>query len=87
MLADALQDVGCDNDGILSHCRTERTHVRGWPAGTAIARETPPPRERYEPRSRSPARSRSRGRSTSRPGTRKAHGTAADTVIRDVTAG
>lgn len=29
ILADALQDAGCDNEYILSHCRTEQTHVRG----------------------------------------------------------
>jgi hypothetical protein len=30
ILADALQDAGCDNDNILHHCRdTSATHVRG----------------------------------------------------------
>jgi hypothetical protein len=30
ILADALQDAGCDNDDILTHCRdTSLTHVRG----------------------------------------------------------
>jgi hypothetical protein len=30
ILADALQDAGCDNDGVLSHCRDGTlTHVRG----------------------------------------------------------
>jgi hypothetical protein len=30
ILADALQDAGCDNDEVLSHCRdTSLTHVRG----------------------------------------------------------
>jgi hypothetical protein len=30
ILADALQDAGCDNDDILSHCRdTTAPHVRG----------------------------------------------------------
>ena len=29
ILADALQDAGCDNDTILCHCRTEQTHFRG----------------------------------------------------------
>jgi len=30
ILADALQDAGCDNDDVLSHCRDESaTHVRG----------------------------------------------------------
>ena len=30
ILADALQDAGCDNDTVLAHCRdTSPTHVRG----------------------------------------------------------
>jgi hypothetical protein len=30
ILADALQDAGCDNEDILSHCRdANATHVRG----------------------------------------------------------
>ncbi|MBY0456195.1 MAG: hypothetical protein K2V38_02540 [Gemmataceae bacterium] len=30
ILADALQDAGCDNDDILNHCRDANTpHVRG----------------------------------------------------------
>ena len=29
ILADALQDAGCDNDDILSHCRSDAPHVRG----------------------------------------------------------
>jgi hypothetical protein len=30
ILADALQDAGCDSDAILSHCRdTNQAHVRG----------------------------------------------------------
>jgi hypothetical protein len=29
ILADALQDAGCDNADILDHCRGEGTHVRG----------------------------------------------------------
>ncbi|MCE9561745.1 MAG: hypothetical protein K8U57_06780 [Planctomycetes bacterium] len=30
ILADALQDAGCDNDNILNHCRDEmQVHVRG----------------------------------------------------------
>jgi hypothetical protein len=29
ILADALQDVGCDNADVLDHCRGERPHVRG----------------------------------------------------------
>jgi hypothetical protein len=29
ILADALQDAGCDNEEILNHCRGESIHVRG----------------------------------------------------------
>jgi hypothetical protein len=29
ILADALQDAGCDNDDVLSHCRSDESHVRG----------------------------------------------------------
>jgi hypothetical protein len=30
ILADALEDAGCDNDAVLAHCRDEKaTHVRG----------------------------------------------------------
>lgn len=29
ILADALQDAGCENDNILNHCRSEGPHVRG----------------------------------------------------------
>jgi hypothetical protein len=29
ILADALQDAGCDDDDILNHCREAREHVRG----------------------------------------------------------
>jgi biotin carboxyl carrier protein len=29
ILADALQDAGCDNEDILNHCRGECVHVRG----------------------------------------------------------
>ncbi|MBA4062634.1 MAG: hypothetical protein C0501_02790 [Isosphaera sp.] len=30
ILADALQDAGCDHDDVLTHCRDPRlTHVRG----------------------------------------------------------
>jgi hypothetical protein len=29
ILADALQDAGCDNDDILNHCRGPGPHVRG----------------------------------------------------------
>jgi hypothetical protein len=29
ILADALQDAGCDNDDMLTHCRSDGPHVRG----------------------------------------------------------
>jgi hypothetical protein len=29
ILADALQDAGCDNEDVLNHCRSEGPHVRG----------------------------------------------------------
>jgi hypothetical protein len=29
ILADALQDAGCDNEDVLSHCRGTKNHVRG----------------------------------------------------------
>ena len=29
LLADALQDAGCENEDILNHCRGDGTHVRG----------------------------------------------------------
>jgi hypothetical protein len=29
ILADALEDAGCDNQDILEHCRSSRPHVRG----------------------------------------------------------
>jgi hypothetical protein len=29
ILADAIQDAGCDNEDILNHCRQPGDHVRG----------------------------------------------------------
>jgi hypothetical protein len=29
VLADALEDAGCDNEDILAHCRGPGSHVRG----------------------------------------------------------
>ena len=29
ILADALQDAGCDNEDVLNHCRSDGPHVRG----------------------------------------------------------
>jgi len=59
ILADALQDAGCENVDVLKHCRDETlTHVRGcWVLDLilsgVIARETPPkPKRKSSPRPR-----------------------------------
>jgi hypothetical protein len=40
ILADALQDAGCDNEGILSHCRSSGPHVRGcWVVDLVLGKE------------------------------------------------
>jgi hypothetical protein len=41
ILADALQDAGCDNDDILSHCRgSNQVHVRGcWVCDLVLGKE------------------------------------------------
>ncbi len=41
ILADALQDAGCDNDDVLNHCRDEKaTHVRGcWVVDLLLGKE------------------------------------------------
>src|SRR5204862_7016701 len=41
ILADALQDAGCDNDDILAHCRdASATHVRGcWVVDLVLGKE------------------------------------------------
>ena len=41
ILADALQDAGCDSDDILSHCRdTSLPHVRGcWVVDLVLGKE------------------------------------------------
>jgi hypothetical protein len=41
ILADALQDAGCDNEDILSHCRDEKQgHVRGcWVVDLVLGKE------------------------------------------------
>jgi hypothetical protein len=41
ILADALQDAGCDNDDILNHCRdSNATHVRGcWVVDCLLGKE------------------------------------------------
>jgi hypothetical protein len=40
ILADALQDAGCENDDILSHCRGDEPHVRGcWVVDLVLGKE------------------------------------------------
>lgn len=40
ILADALQDAGCDNEDVLSHCRGASPHVRGcWVIDLVLAKE------------------------------------------------
>ncbi|MCE9566332.1 MAG: hypothetical protein K8U57_30275 [Planctomycetes bacterium] len=41
ILADALQDAGCDNDDILNHCRNaNQVHVRGcWVVDLVLGKE------------------------------------------------
>lgn len=40
VLADALQDAGCDSDGILNHCRSDGVHVRGcWVIDLALGKK------------------------------------------------
>jgi hypothetical protein len=40
ILADALQDAGCDNADILDHCRGPGLHVRGcWVVDLVLGKE------------------------------------------------
>jgi hypothetical protein len=40
ILADALQDAGCDNTDILEHCRSAGPHVRGcWVVDRVLGKE------------------------------------------------
>jgi hypothetical protein len=40
LLADALLDAGCDNEELISHCRSEGPHVRGcWAVDLLLGRE------------------------------------------------
>jgi hypothetical protein len=39
ILADALQDAGCDHADILAHCRGDGPHVRGcWVVDLALGK-------------------------------------------------
>ena len=40
ILADALQDAGCDSEEVLNHCRSGGTHVRGcWVCDLVLGKE------------------------------------------------
>ena len=40
ILADALEDAGCDNADTLTHCRSEGPHVRGcWALDLVLAKK------------------------------------------------
>jgi hypothetical protein len=40
ILADALQDAGCDNADVLDHCRSDGSHVRGcWVVDLVLGKE------------------------------------------------
>jgi len=40
ILADALQDAGCDNEDVLGHCRGPEPHVRGcWVVDLLLGKE------------------------------------------------
>jgi hypothetical protein len=40
ILADAIQDAGCDNDDILNHCRSSGAHVRGcWVVDSVLGKD------------------------------------------------
>jgi hypothetical protein len=40
ILADALQEAGCDNEDILAHCRGDGPHVRGcWVVDLVLGKE------------------------------------------------
>jgi hypothetical protein len=40
ILADALQDAGCDNEDVLNHCRGDGPHVRGcWVVDLVLGKE------------------------------------------------
>jgi hypothetical protein len=40
ILADALQDAGCDSEDVLNHCRTQGEHVRGcWVVDLVLGKQ------------------------------------------------
>ena len=40
ILADAIQDAGCDSDDVLNYCRQEGEHVRGcWVVDLVLGKE------------------------------------------------
>lgn len=40
ILADALQDAGCDDENVLAHCRSPEPHVRGcWVVDLVLGKE------------------------------------------------
>jgi hypothetical protein len=40
ILADALEEAGCDNEDILNHCRGEEPHVRGcWVVDVVLGKK------------------------------------------------
>ncbi|MBY0458695.1 MAG: hypothetical protein K2V38_15255 [Gemmataceae bacterium] len=40
ILADALQDAGCEDEQVLRHCREERAHARGcWVLDAILGKE------------------------------------------------
>lgn len=50
ILADVLEDAGCDEDDILSHCREEPLHVRGcWVLDMLLQRDQPRKKVASEP--------------------------------------
>jgi hypothetical protein len=40
VLADALLDAGCGDEGLIAHCRSQGPHVRGcWAVDLLLAKE------------------------------------------------
>jgi hypothetical protein len=42
ILADALQDAGCDDEEVLGHCRDDTVHARGCWVVDAVRGRRPP---------------------------------------------